>query len=84
MPLVGNMETRLHKLIAYIFPPCEWNHTKLTMIIFIDVSVKSFMSLNVKKGHVRSYHENEATLINCSCLLTTVMKSHQNLFNYVS
>ena len=78
------MQTRLHKLIAYIFQPCEWNHTKFTMIIFIDVLVKSFMSLDVKKGHVTSYHGNEASLIYCSCLLTTVMKSHQNLFNYAS
>lgn len=42
------------------------------------------MSLYGKRGHVTSYHGNEATLINCSCLLTTVMKSHQNLFNYVA
>ena len=34
-----SMETRLKKLTAYIFQPCEWNHTKLTMIIFIDVLV---------------------------------------------
>ena len=54
------------------------------MLISIDVLVKSFMSLDVKKGHVTSYHGNEATLINCLCLLVTVMKSHQNLFNYVS
>ena len=78
------METRLHKVIAYIFQPCEWNHTKRTMVIFIDVLVTSEMSLYGKRGHVTSYHGNEATLINCSCLLATVMKSHQNLFSYVS
>ena len=42
------------------------------------------MSLCDKRGHLTSYHGNEATLINGSCLLITVMKSHQNLFNYVS
>ena len=32
--------------ITYIFPPCEWNQTKLSMIIFINLLVKSFMPLD--------------------------------------
>ena len=52
------METRLHKVIAYIFQPCEENHTKLTMMIFIDFFDTSSCSLCGMRGHVTSNRGN--------------------------